>query len=136
MSLLRRFRSLYKVFLLVGSMLFSPLTTADSISLSPHSQSAAKGKITLVAVSYKGGASANGVDLRQHFDSSALDFQEIVSVLDRDLVGTQQPVPDSKDYDGDGRTDMYILVAWADIDNNDRSVSESESVHNYLICSA
>lgn len=101
---------------------------AGSLGISPPSQSVAKGSAIQLKVSYQGGTAAEGLGLRIHYNSHALKFDQVVSVLRRDLIGVQAPVDDKDNLDGDDSTDKYILVAWADVNNDGWLDSDSESL--------
>jgi len=56
-----------------------------------------------------------GLGLRIHYDSSQLSSPVLSSVLITNLIQQGTPVPDTSDFDGNANTDMFIVVAWADI---------------------
>jgi hypothetical protein len=60
----------------------------------------------------------SGLGLRLHYDSSLLVYNGLSNVLASSLVGQQQPVDDTSDWDNDPETDKYVFVSWADTKGN------------------
>jgi beta-glucanase (GH16 family) len=63
-----------------------------------------------------GNNSLTGLGLRIHYDSSVLEFIEVVNLLTTDnIINGSLSEPDSEDYDGNPSTDRFVPVAWASI---------------------
>lgn len=67
------------------------------------------------AVKYSAPPALSGLGLRLHYDSSAIRFDRFDQLLESGLIARSEPTADIEDFDGDQRTDMYVLVAWADL---------------------
>ena len=66
-----------------------------------------------------GNNSLTGLGLRIHYDSSVLEFIEVVNLLTTDnIINGSLSEPDSEDYDGNPSTDRFVPVAWASIFGN------------------
>lgn len=71
-----------------------------------------------------GNNSLTGLGLRIHYDSSVLEFIEVVNLLTTDnIINGSLSEPDSEDYDGNPSTDRFVPVAWASIFGNWPSVA-------------
>jgi hypothetical protein len=57
-----------------------------------------------------------GLGLRLHYSSEELEFVGLENVLNDGLIGAMEPQRDLDNFDGDPRTDAYLLLAWADLD--------------------
>ena len=80
-------------------------------------EAAESGGLAAVDVMYSAEeAGLAGLGLRLHYDSRELEFVGIENVLSRGLLGTMEPRQDLENFDGDPRTDAYVLLAWADLD--------------------
>lgn len=58
-----------------------------------------------------------GLGLRLHFDSNALEFNDITEILEFGFIGSSV-MPDTEDFDSDVNTDSFILLSWVDIFGN------------------
>ena len=60
-----------------------------------------------------GANSTSGLGLRMYYDSSRLEYVELLGVMASGFLQQQAPVEDVGNSDGDAATDRYILIAWA-----------------------
>jgi hypothetical protein len=60
----------------------------------------------------------SGLGLRMYYNSSLLTFNGLSNVLANGKISQEAPQPDTNDSDGDPTTDMYVLVGWADMNQN------------------
>jgi hypothetical protein len=58
-------------------------------------------------------ATATGIGMRMHYDSSILTFVSLSDVLGLDNITTAGPINDAEDFDSDPSTDKYVIAAWA-----------------------
>ncbi len=60
----------------------------------------------------------SGLGLRMYYNSSLLTFNGLSNVLANGMISQETPQPDTNDSDGDPSTDTYVLVGWADLNQN------------------
>jgi hypothetical protein len=70
-------------------------------------------KVTVSYDASNGVATATGLGMRLHYDSSVLSFVSLSEILDVDNIATSSPTNDVDDLDSDPSTDKYVSGAWA-----------------------
>jgi beta-glucanase (GH16 family) len=81
-----------------------------------------RGQNVTVSIGYEtsdGNNSLPGIGFRIHYDSSILQFVEVVDIVANDMIiGGNSSTIDDEDYDNNPNTDQYISVAWASLFGN------------------
>jgi len=101
----------------------NPNNTTDFqiISVSNNPVAASSQEVTLdIGYDVSSGNNAlTGLGLRVHYDSSVLEFVEVVNLFTTDnIINGSLSEEDSADYDSNPNTDRFISVAWASIFGN------------------
>src|SRR3990172_9605745 len=98
------------------------LLATEVIRPTPVSQSAGPSSPVGIDVMYSTADPADetltGLGLRLHFSSAQLTFGSLSNVLATGLIIQGSPQADTSNFDGDGSTNMFVNVAWADFSGN------------------
>lgn len=111
-------RALVVLLLLVQSLSID--IAADNlvqkISLSSDSSYLAPNQKSTISLFYESdnGLPATGIGIRVYFDSSEIRLNSFSNVLPNSNVGIQT-LRDDENYDGNTKTDKYIVGAWANV---------------------
>jgi hypothetical protein len=67
-----------------------------------------------IVISYNAeDTTTTGLGLRVHFDSSAININDISDILQNDFLSApSDPIADDDNHDGDTNTDQFITLAW------------------------
>lgn len=112
--------ALLLVLLSVTTFSISALAQEQVITTNPASTTVGQNEAVSIEVMYSTANPADdtltGLGLRLHFDSSQLALQDLSDVLATSLLVQGIAEADASDFDGDSTTDMFINVAWTDVD--------------------
>ena len=54
-----------------------------------------------------------GLGIRLHYDSHQIQYREIAALYQTGAIARPQVQPDTADFDGDSRTDRFVLFGWS-----------------------
>jgi hypothetical protein len=100
----------------------STVTIPDLVEATQHvyvssSTKSEDGTQETIVISYNAeDTTTTGLGLRVHFDSSAININDISNILSNDLVSAIiDPIADDDNDDGDTSTDQFVTFAWASL---------------------